>query len=55
MGLFARRRAGTDVADAVAAAGDGGAQQKRKLTKKEKEKAEKELRKSLPPLSQVGS
>ena len=27
---------------------------KKKLTKKEKEKAEKELRRSLPPLSQVG-
>jgi len=28
--------------------------EKKKLTKKEKEKAEKELRRSLPPLSQVG-
>ena len=34
--------------------GKDGQPVKKKLTKKEKEKAEKELRKSLPPLSQVG-
>jgi hypothetical protein len=37
----------------AAAAEEGAAQKKKGMTKKEKEKAERELRKQLPPLSQV--
>lgn len=58
MGLLWRRAAQGEAGPAAsaedAAAGGEQQQQKRKLTKKEKEKAEKELRKALPPLSQVG-
>jgi hypothetical protein len=57
MGLLSALRGSSHAANTAAAGTSGGMERKDgkvKLTKKEKERAERALRQNLPPLSQVG-